>query len=130
MSSVTARASRWKAHPTTKRRARQAARRLRYDPRMADVPVVVVGPGVLGLAVAAHLAPRHPDLVILDRRERHSTETSSRNSEVIHAGMYYPPGTLKTRLCVEGNARLYKIYTRHNVPHRRTSKIITATTET
>jgi L-2-hydroxyglutarate oxidase LhgO len=97
--------------------------------RMADVPAVVVGAGVVGLAVAARLAPRHPDLVILDRRERHGTETSSRNSEVIHAGMYYPPGSLKARLCVEGNARLYEICARHDLPHRRIAKIITATTE-
>jgi L-2-hydroxyglutarate oxidase LhgO len=96
---------------------------------MADVPVVVVGAGVVGLAVAARLAPRHPDLVILERRERHGTETSSRNSEVIHAGMYYPPGSLKARLCVEGNARLYEIAGRHGLPHRRTGKIITATTQ-
>jgi len=59
---------------------------------MADVPLTVVGAGVVGLAVAARMAPRVPDLVVLERRERHGQETSSRNSEVIHAGMYYPPG--------------------------------------
>ena len=57
---------------------------------MADTPLTVVGAGVVGLAVAARLAPRFPELVVLERHERHGTETSSRNSEVIHAGMYYP----------------------------------------
>ena len=93
---------------------------------MADTGVTVVGAGVVGLAVAARLAPQNPDLVILERNARHGLETSSRNSEVIHAGMYYPPGSLKARLCVEGNARIYEICARHDIPHRRTSKIITA----
>ena len=94
---------------------------------MADTGVVVIGAGVVGLAVAARLAPRTPDLVILERRDRHGQETSSRNSEVIHAGMYYPTGSLKARLCVEGNRRLYELCAAHDVPHRRTGKIITAT---
>jgi L-2-hydroxyglutarate oxidase LhgO len=96
------------------------------DP-MADTSLTIVGAGVVGLAVAARLAPSHPDLVILERRERHGQETSSRNSEVIHAGMYYPTGSLKARLCVEGNRRLYALADRHRVPHRRTAKLIVAT---
>ena len=70
---------------------------------MADTGIAVIGAGVVGLAVAARLAPRHPDLVMLERHPRHGQETSSRNSEVIHAGIYYPQGSLKARLCVEGN---------------------------
>jgi L-2-hydroxyglutarate oxidase LhgO len=66
--------------------------------------------------------------VILERRERHGTETSSRNSEVIHAGMYYPTGTLKARLCVSGNRMLYALCERLDVPHRRITKLIVATT--
>jgi L-2-hydroxyglutarate oxidase LhgO len=93
---------------------------------MADTGLTVVGAGVVGLAVAARLAPHYPDLVILERRERHGQETSSRNSEVIHAGMYYPTGSLKARLCVEGNRRMYELCARHGIPHRRTGKIITA----
>jgi L-2-hydroxyglutarate oxidase LhgO len=93
---------------------------------MADTPVTVVGAGIVGLAVAARLAPRFPDLVILERRERHGTETSSRNSEVIHAGMYYPTGSLKARLCVEGNRLLYEVCARHDIPHRRLTKLIVA----
>jgi L-2-hydroxyglutarate oxidase LhgO len=93
---------------------------------MSDTPLTVVGAGVVGLAVAARLAPRFPELVILERRERHGTETSSRNSEVIHAGMYYPTGTLKARLCVRGNRLLYELCGRLDVPHRRIAKLIVA----
>jgi L-2-hydroxyglutarate oxidase LhgO len=90
-----------------------------------DAGVTVVGAGVVGLAVAARLAP-HTDLVLLERRDRHGTEQSARNSEVIHAGMYYPTGSWKARLCVEGNRRLYEVCARHGVPHRRIGKVITA----
>lgn len=93
---------------------------------MADVGVTVVGAGVVGLAIAARLAERFPDLVLLERRERQGSETSSRNSEVIHAGMYYPTGSLKARLCVEGNRRLYEICERHGLPHARIGKLIVA----
>jgi L-2-hydroxyglutarate oxidase LhgO len=95
---------------------------------MADTPLTVVGAGVVGLAVAARLAPRHPELVVLERRERHGTEISSRNSEVIHAGMYYPTGSLKARLCVRGNRMLYALCERLDVPHRRITKLIVAVT--
>jgi L-2-hydroxyglutarate oxidase LhgO len=93
---------------------------------MADSGIVVVGAGVVGLAVAARLAPRHPDLVVLERNSRHGHETSSRNSEVIHAGIYYPEGSLKARLCVEGNRLLYETCAARGIAHRRCGKIITA----
>ena len=92
---------------------------------MADTGVVVIGGGVVGLAVAARLAPQ-AEVVILERRARHGQETSSRNSEVIHGGMYYPTGSLKARLCVEGNRRLYELCAARQVPHARVGKIITA----
>jgi L-2-hydroxyglutarate oxidase LhgO len=94
---------------------------------MADTGVAVIGGGVVGLAVAARLAPA-AEVVILERRARHGQETSSRNSEVIHGGMYYPTGSLKARLCVEGNRRLYELCERHRVPHARVGKIIAAMT--
>ena len=94
---------------------------------MADTPMTIVGAGVVGLAVAARLAPRFPQTVVLERRERHGTETSSRNSEVIHAGLYYPAGTLKARLCVRGKRLLYELCERQGVPHRRITKLIVAT---
>jgi L-2-hydroxyglutarate oxidase LhgO len=93
---------------------------------MADTEITVIGAGVVGLAVAARLAPRHKDLVVLERNPRHGVETSSRNSEVIHAGMYYPRGSLKARLCVEGNRRLYEECERHGIPHQRMGKLIVA----
>jgi L-2-hydroxyglutarate oxidase LhgO len=93
---------------------------------MADTGLTVVGAGVVGLAVAARLAPRFPGLVVLERRERHGTEVSSRNSEVIHAGIYYPTGSLKARLCVEGSRRIYELAEAHAIPHRRTGKLIVA----
>ena len=93
---------------------------------MPDTGVTVIGAGVVGLAVAARLAPLFPDLVLLERAERHGTEQSSRNSEVIHAGMYYPTGSLKARLCVAGNAQLYEFCGRHRVAHQRIGKLIVA----
>jgi L-2-hydroxyglutarate oxidase LhgO len=93
---------------------------------MADTPLTVIGAGVVGLAVAARLARRHPELVVLERRDRHGTETSSRNSEVVHAGIYYPTGSLKARLCVRGRALLYELCERLGIPHRRTGKLIVA----
>ena len=93
---------------------------------MADTAVTVVGAGVVGLAVAARLA-RDGDVVVLERRARHGQETSSRNSEVIHGGMYYPAGSLKARLCVEGNRSIYEICEAHGIPYKRCGKIITAT---
>ena len=93
---------------------------------MADTGIVVVGAGVVGLAVAAHLAPSHPDLVLLERHPRHGQETSSRNSEVIHAGIYYPRQSLKARLCVEGNRLLYEMCEARGISHRRCGKLLCA----
>ena len=93
---------------------------------MADTPLTVVGAGVVGLAVAARLAPLYPELVVLERRERHGTETSSRNSEVVHGGMYYPTGSAKARLCVRGRALLYEMCARLGVDHRKSGKLIVA----
>jgi L-2-hydroxyglutarate oxidase LhgO len=90
------------------------------------VDVTVVGAGVVGLAVAAHLASRG-DVVLLERGERHGLETSSRNSEVIHSGIYYPKDSLKARLCVRGNRLLYELCERQGIPCRRTTKLVTAT---
>ena len=94
---------------------------------MADTPLTVVGAGVVGLAVAGRLTPRFSGLVILERRERHGTETSSRNSEIVHAGFYYPAGSLKARLCARGRELLYEACGRHGIPHRRIGKLVAAT---
>jgi L-2-hydroxyglutarate oxidase LhgO len=93
---------------------------------MADTPVTIVGAGVVGLAVAARLAERFPETVILERRDRYGSETSSRNSEVIHGGMYYPAGSLKAQLCVRGKHLLYEFCERAGVAHCRIGKLIVA----
>jgi len=92
---------------------------------MRDVDVVVIGAGVVGLACAAALAPRH-DLLVIERHRRAGTETSSRNSGVIHAGLYYPPGSRKARACVEGRRLLYEYAAARGIPHRRTGKLVLA----
>ncbi len=95
---------------------------------MPDVAVTIIGGGVVGLAIAAELSQKFSPLFVLERREKYGTETSSRNSEVIHAGIYYPHGSLKAKLCVEGKCLLYELCEKHDIPHKRITKIITATT--
>ena len=90
-----------------------------------DVEVAVIGAGALGTAVAAALAPDHSVLVV-ERHEGSGRETSSHNSGVIHAGIYYPTGSLKHRACIEGNALLYEWCEQRNVVHRRCGKLIVA----
>ena len=90
---------------------------------------VVIGAGVIGLAVARALARTGREVLVLERHDVVGSETSSRNSEVIHAGIYYPTGSLKARLCVRGKELLYAHCQAYNVPHRRLGKIIVATTE-
>lgn len=96
---------------------------------MDRVDAVVIGAGVVGLAVARELAMAGREVVILDAEDAIGTHTSSRNSEVIHAGIYYPKGSLKARACVEGKQLLYEYCASHGVPHRRCGKLIVATTE-
>ncbi len=88
--------------------------------------VVVIGAGAIGLACAAQLAARNLSVLVLERHQHFGTETSSRNSEVIHAGIYYTPESLKARYCVEGNALMYDFCRQHDVPHKRTGKLIVA----
>ncbi len=96
---------------------------------MPDAAVTVIGGGVVGLAVGAELARTRSPLFVLERNDRYGQETSSRNSEVIHAGLYYPTGSLKARLCTEGNRLLYEICERYAIPYRRTGKLIIARNE-
>ncbi|MDP2344505.1 MAG: NAD(P)/FAD-dependent oxidoreductase [Deltaproteobacteria bacterium] len=93
-----------------------------------EVDVVVVGGGVIGCAIAAALAPRH-SVCLLEQDPKLGLRTSSRNSGVIHSGLYYRPGSLKARTCVEGNARLYEWCARHGVPFRKTQKLVLARTD-
>ena len=94
---------------------------------MADFEIAIIGAGVVGLAIAARLSKQHPNLVLLEKNEKYGMETSSRNSEVIHAGIYYEPGSLKARLCVDGREELYALCKAHNIAYKPLTKLITAT---
>jgi L-2-hydroxyglutarate oxidase LhgO len=91
-----------------------------------DADIVVIGAGVVGLAIAAELASPGRVLYVLEKNEKFGQETSSRNSEVIHGGLYYRPGSLKAALCLEGNRLLYDLASRHEIPHRNLGKLIVA----
>lgn len=102
-------------------------------PRPADFTHAVIGGGVVGLAIARELTQRggpSSSTVLLERHSAIGTETSSRNSEVIHAGIYYPPSSLKAALCIRGKDLLYSFCEQHHVPHRRCGKWIVAQTPT
>lgn len=94
---------------------------------MERVEAVVIGAGVVGLAIARALALAGREVVILEREARIGTRTSARNSGVIHAGLYYPKDSLKARLCVAGRAMLYEYCARRHVAHARVGKLIVAT---
>jgi len=94
-----------------------------------ELDVVVVGAGVIGLAIARQLAMEGRDVVLLERESTFGRHTSSRNSEVIHAGIYYPPQSLKTRLCVRGRHLLYAYAQARGVEARKLGKLIVATRE-
>ena len=94
---------------------------------LADV--AVIGAGVVGLGVARALARAGREVVVLDSERSIGFHTSSRNSEVIHAGIYYPPGSLKARLCVQGKRALYAYSAERGIPHARPGKLIVATSE-
>lgn len=95
----------------------------------ADVETIVVGAGVVGLAIAQNLARRGQDVMVIEQHDIIGSETSSRNSEVIHAGIYYPKGSLRAIHCVEGKKRLYQFCAENGVEHARCEKLIVATTE-
>jgi L-2-hydroxyglutarate oxidase LhgO len=88
--------------------------------------VLIVGAGVVGLAIGRELARRGREVIVLEQHADVGTETSARNSEVIHAGLYYPTGSLKARLCVAGRDALYAYCEAHGVPHRRCGKLLVA----
>lgn len=91
------------------------------------VDTVVIGAGVVGLAVARELSLRGREVLILDAASSFGTVTSSRNSEVVHAGIYYPPNSLKAKFCVRGRELLYKYCSEYEIPHKKIGKLIVAT---
>jgi L-2-hydroxyglutarate oxidase LhgO len=93
---------------------------------MEEVDCIVAGAGVIGLAIARRLAQAGREVIVLEAAEGIGTVTSARNSEVIHAGIYYKPGSLRARLCRPGRDALYAYCRDHGVPHRRCGKLIVA----
>ncbi len=91
------------------------------------VDITIVGAGVIGLSVAAQLADYQRQVYVLERNERFGLETSSRNSEVIHSGIYYPPGSLKAMTCVKGNALIYELCNKYRIGCKQLGKLIVAT---
>lgn len=93
---------------------------------MERVDITIVGAGVVGLSIAAELSKFSTDIFLLERNDAFGQETSSRNSEVIHAGIYYPKDSLKAKTCYEGKELLYEFCAKNNIPHKRTGKLIVA----
>lgn len=93
---------------------------------MEEVKITIVGAGVIGLAIAAELSKEYSDIVVIEKNPSFGEEASSRNSEVIHAGIYYPRDSLKAKLCVEGKEILYAYCSRNNIGYKKTGKLIVA----
>lgn len=96
---------------------------------MDRVEIIVIGAGVIGLSIAAELSKTRTEIFVVEKNASFGQETSSRNSEVIHAGIYYPKDSLKQITCIEGRALLYEYCARHAIPHKRIGKLIVAVNE-
>jgi L-2-hydroxyglutarate oxidase LhgO len=94
-----------------------------------DTNIVIIGAGVIGLAIAKELSSSFDDIYLIEKNSTFGQETSSRNSEVIHSGIYYPTGSLKATLCVEGKKLLYKYCEEKQIPHKKIGKLVVATND-
>ena len=94
-----------------------------------DAEITIIGGGVIGLAIAENLSGIYPNLFLIEKHPTFGQETSSRNSEVIHAGIYYTKGSLKSKLCLEGKKLLYEYCNKYEVPFKKCGKLIVATSE-
>jgi len=91
-----------------------------------DFDITIIGAGVIGLAVAAEVSRLRQEVCVVERHETFGMETSSRNSEVVHSGIYYPQDTLKANLCVHGKTMLYELCGKYDLPHKKLGKLIVA----
>ena len=89
---------------------------------------VIIGAGIIGMAIAREIAMKGHEVIVLEKHPRAGEETSSRNSGVIHSGIYYPTKSKKALLCVEGNRLLYEYANQRKVPHKKTGKLVVAPT--
>jgi L-2-hydroxyglutarate oxidase LhgO len=96
---------------------------------LAEIDVAIIGAGVIGLATAREIAQGKKEVFVFEKNRTFGLETSSRNSEVIHAGIYYPEDSLKARLCLEGKNLLYELCGKHNIAHKKCGKIVVAADE-
>src|SRR5512137_1905189 len=94
-----------------------------------DSEITIIGAGVVGLAIAEKVSEKYRDVFLIEKHLTFGQETSSRNSEVIHAGIYYTNGSLKARLCLEGKNLLYDYCKKNDVPFNNCGKLIVATSE-
>ena len=94
-----------------------------------DTEIVIIGAGVVGLSIAYELSKYYKEIFLIEKNKKFGEETSSRSSEVIHSGIYYPAGTLKAKLCVEGNAMIYDFCDKHEVNYNKCGKLIVANSE-
>ncbi len=100
-----------------------------YGFPMEEANIVIIGAGVVGLAVAAKLSERNEGVYILEKNAKFGQETSTHNSGVIHSGIHYPPGSLKAKLCVKGNLMIYEICEKYKIPCKRLGKLTVAIEE-
>jgi L-2-hydroxyglutarate oxidase LhgO len=93
---------------------------------MEEVDVAIIGAGAIGLAVARALSGGGKDIIVIEKNSSFGQEQSSRNSEVIHAGLYYPKGSIKSETCIRGRKLLYELCSKYNIPHKKLGKLIIA----